>query len=176
MLSRKRKAVTYITISTLILSVFSFALIAGGLSSSVYADEHDRPELCDQLEDPSSLPECTGNRSTSTGNTGSNDDPFQTQADIDGDCEPAQGEALSADNCEIIRYVLIITNALSVLVGIVVVLMIVIGGIQYSTSGSNPQAVAAAKKRIGQALLALVVYFLLFAFLQWIVPGGVFSS
>lgn len=89
------------------------------------------------------------------------------------DCNVEPGESLNPENCGIIRYIRIFTDALSVIVGIVVVMSLVIAGIQYSAAGSNPQAVAAAKKRIGQALLALVIYLFLFAFLQWLVPGGV---
>jgi hypothetical protein len=60
-------------------------------------------------------------------------------------------------------------------VGIIVVGVIMVGGIQYSIAGDNPQAVTAAKKRITDGLLALVVFMLLFAFVQWLVPGGIFS-
>jgi hypothetical protein len=81
---------------------------------------------------------------------------------------------LNEENCGIVRYLVVFTNALSALVGIVVVIMLAIGGIQYSTSHDNPQAVQAAKKRIANALLALVAYFFLFGFLQWIIPGGLF--
>lgn len=52
--------------------------------------------------------------------------------------------------------------------------MIVIGGIQYSTSAGNPQAAAAAKKRILNALIAAAAYFLIYALLQWIVPSARF--
>lgn len=89
---------------------------------------------------------------------------------IDADCTDA---VLTPDNCAIIGYIRIITDALSVLVGVVVVMMLVIGGIQYSSAGSNPQAVAAAKKRISQALFALLIYIFMAAFLQWLVPGGI---
>ena len=64
-------------------------------------------------------------------------------------------------------------NILSATVGIVIVAMVIIGGIQYSTSGDDPQAVAKAKGKIINALLALVVFVFGYAFLQWVVPGGV---
>lgn len=96
-------------------------------------------------------------------NTGSN-------FDENADCK----EGLDSENCGITRFLQQITDALLVLVGIVVVMMIVIGGIQYSAAGSNPQAVAAAKKKITQALLALVIYLFMGAFLQWLIPGGIF--
>ena len=58
--------------------------------------------------------------------------------------------------------------------GVIVTIMIIIGGIQYSAAGADPQAVANAKKKIYNALLALLAYGLLYAFLQFIMPGGVF--
>jgi hypothetical protein len=78
------------------------------------------------------------------------------------------------NDCGIIRYLLIFINVLSALVGIVVVIMIIIGGIQYSTAADNPQAAIEAKKRIANAILALILYTFTFSFLQWVVPGGLF--
>lgn len=62
---------------------------------------------------------------------------------------------------------------LSVAIGVVSVLMIVVGGVEYSSAGSDPQKVAAAKKRITNAIFALLAYIFLFAFLNWLIPGGV---
>lgn len=59
-------------------------------------------------------------------------------------------------------------------VGVVVVTMIIIGGIQYVMAGPNPQAVSAAKKRILNAVIAFVAFLLLYSFMQWLVPGGIF--
>ena len=65
-------------------------------------------------------------------------------------------------------------NFLGIGVGVIVVIMIIVGGIQYTTAGSNPQAVSAAKKRILNAVSALVAFLLLYAFMQWLIPGGPF--
>ena len=87
----------------------------------------------------------------------------------DGDFTPDK------DKCGIAYYIVVFTNALSALVGIAIVIMITVGGIQYSAARDNPQAVQAARTRIINALLALVVYLFMIGFLQWIVPGGVFN-
>jgi hypothetical protein len=81
---------------------------------------------------------------------------------------------LNKGNCGIITYIVDFTRLLSALVGIVIVIMITIGGIQYAASGPDPSAVTAAKKRIMNALIALVLYIFMFSFLQWLVPGGIF--
>ena len=74
----------------------------------------------------------------------------------------------------IVEDINMIINFLAAGVGIVVVAVIIIGGIQYMTAGDNPQTVAAAKQRIMNGLIALLAFIFSFAFLQWLVPGGVF--
>lgn len=74
------------------------------------------------------------------------------------------------------KYINPFINFLAAGVGIIVTVMIVIGGIQYSASQDNPQAVQAARKRIANAVLALLAFALMWAFLQWIVPGGIFNG
>jgi hypothetical protein len=59
-------------------------------------------------------------------------------------------------------------------VGLVITIMIIIGAIQYITSGGDPNGVAAAKKRIANALIALLTFGLMYALLNFIVPGGLF--
>ncbi len=70
------------------------------------------------------------------------------------------------------KYINPLINLLAGAVGIVVVIMLIIGGIEYSTAGGDPARVASARKRIFNAVFALVVFLFLFAILSWIVPGG----
>jgi hypothetical protein len=67
-----------------------------------------------------------------------------------------------------------VINLLAAGIGIIVTAMIVIGAIQYSASGGDPQVVAAAKKKITNAVLALIAFMFMYSFLQWLVPGGIF--
>jgi hypothetical protein len=96
-----------------------------------------------------------------------------TTYNLKGDCKQAAG-GLNKDNCGIIGYIVLATNALTGLVGIIVTLMIAYGGIQYASARDNPQAAAAAKTRIQNAVIAFVMYLFVFTFLQWIIPGGLF--
>lgn len=77
-------------------------------------------------------------------------------------------------NNPILEWTIFITNVLAVGVGVVVTIMIIIGGIQYASAGSNPQAIQSAKKKIANAILALLAYMFLYAFVQYLVPGGIF--
>ena len=68
-----------------------------------------------------------------------------------------------------------IVNVFSGLVGVVVVGTIILGGIQYAAAGDKAEAVSAAKKRIINGVIALLAFLFIFAFLQWLIPGGVFK-
>lgn len=68
-----------------------------------------------------------------------------------------------------------ILNIASGLVGVVVVGMIVIGGIQYIAAGDNAQAVQEAKNRIKNAIIGLVLFIMMFGILNFVVPGGLFN-
>lgn len=107
----------------------------------------------------------------------SSDVPLKCKIDPTADGCSAKMECTKGDlseaNCGITRYLRAFINLLSALVGIVVVMVMVIGGIQYSTSAGDPNAAAAAKKRISNAILALITFAMMYGFLQWIVPGGV---
>ncbi|HET9850411.1 MAG TPA: pilin [Candidatus Saccharimonadales bacterium] len=82
--------------------------------------------------------------------------------------------AVSANN-PISKDINIIVDFLSAGVGIFVTAMIIVGGIQYSIAGDNSTQTANAKKRIANAVIALVVFMFIFAFLQWLIPGGIFG-
>lgn len=61
---------------------------------------------------------------------------------------------------------------LSAIVGLAVVIGIIWGAIEYSSSAGDPQKVAQAKDKIRNALIALVAFIFLFAFLNWLMPGA----
>lgn len=63
----------------------------------------------------------------------------------------------------------------SALVGIGLVISFIVAGIQYTTAGSNASQVSAAKTRIYVTVIAFFLYAFAFTFLQWLIPGGIFS-
>lgn len=101
---------------------------------------------------------------------GPGNDSMETRQALKASCST---EPVTAQNCAVMYYLLIFINALSALVGIVVVIMVAVGGVQYSAAKDNPQQAAQAKERIRNAILALVAYIFMVAFLQWLVPGGI---
>jgi hypothetical protein len=104
---------------------------------------------------------------------GFNERPYWSEGDLSGQID-CMGADLNEGSCRLIGRLNTFIMALSTLVGVVVVAMITLGGIQYSASRDNPQEAQAAKTRIRNALIALVVYIFAFAILQWLIPGGVF--
>lgn len=83
------------------------------------------------------------------------------------------GDCKSLSKCDLMEtYVNPLIKVLAALVGVVVVISIIIGGIQYSSSAGDPQAAQAAQKRIRNAIIALVVFIFLYALLNFLVPGG----
>jgi hypothetical protein len=92
---------------------------------------------------------------------------------IDGghSCCP-KSAAKDATKCLFAKYVNPIVSLMSALVGIVVTVGIIFGAIQFSSSAGDPQKAANGKNHIRNALLGLLAYLLLYAFLQFIIPGG----
>jgi len=82
----------------------------------------------------------------------------------------------TSSKCDLIsKYINPTINVLSVSFGLIAVISIILGAIQYSASEGDPQKSSAAKNRITNTIIAIVAYLLLYAFLQFLVPGGVFN-
>lgn len=78
--------------------------------------------------------------------------------------------------CLFAKYVGPVVAGLSVLAGIAVVVGIIMGGIQYASSGGDPQKAAKGKSSITKALVGLVSYLFLFGALQFLSPGGLSTN
>ena len=74
----------------------------------------------------------------------------------------------------IVLWITFLINLVSILVLVGASLMMVYAGVEYITAADNAQRIQAAKKRILNVIIGVVAYFFLFAFLQWLVPGGAF--
>ena len=78
-----------------------------------------------------------------------------------------------ASACAFAKYINPIISLLSALVGVAVVISIIVGAIQFSSAGGDPQKTAAAKDRIRNSIIALVAFVFLFSAIQWLIPGGI---
>lgn len=111
--------------------------------------------------------------------TDRNQDGTGLNEELEGDCTVPlsavnHNDQDTSNDCGIIAYIVLFTNILSALVGVIAVIMLVIWGIQYSAARDNPQAVSQAKTRILWTVVAIAVYLFFYIFLQWLVPGGIF--
>lgn len=89
--------------------------------------------------------------------------------------DPALGKNLCTDKkCPIIhKYVNGTIAALSALVGVVAVIAIIVGGIEFATAGGDPQKSASGRKHIRNALIGLIAFIFFLAFMNFIIPGGI---
>jgi len=75
--------------------------------------------------------------------------------------------------CFVKNYVNPAVAFLSALAGVAVVISVIVGAIQYSSAGGDPSKVAAARNRIVESIVALLAFLFLYAFLNFLLPGGV---
>jgi hypothetical protein len=86
------------------------------------------------------------------------------------------GQNCSNDSCDFIgKYINPAIDLLSVSFGLIAVISIIAGGIQYTASAGDPQQASKAKSRITNTIIAVFAYLFLYAFLQFLVPGGIFN-
>ncbi len=64
-------------------------------------------------------------------------------------------------------------NILSYVLGVIAVIMIIIGGLRFVTSGGNQQSVSSAKTTIAYALLGLVVAALAQVLVHWVLNSSI---
>jgi hypothetical protein len=87
----------------------------------------------------------------------------------------------SGDKCvgdednAIIEYSKGIIKFLSGAVGLVVVLMLVISGVQYVTSQGNSDQVKNAKNRLTNAVVGLILFIMMYGILEVLIPGRIFE-
>ena len=81
----------------------------------------------------------------------------------------------ASDKDSILTVLVTISNWLAAGVVIAVIGGIIYGAIMYATSAGDASKAKSATEIIRNAFIALVLYFLMWAFLQYIVPGGLFG-
>jgi hypothetical protein len=93
-------------------------------------------------------------------------------------CTNSKGEAGIANDPTkggaIVIYLVAFLKLLSETIGLVIVVVLIVAGIQYITSTGDPALIKSAKKRIQNAIVALLLFMFMYAILTFLVPGGVF--
>ena len=178
----KNKKISFITAALLIIVIgfiwsvgitHAVAVPApgGGGPAPTTTNTTSTGDYCDDGSTPSSTTGLCADGSNPIANA-----PISTSTDcaVNNTCN---GNKCTGSNCDLIsEYLVPFIDFLAAGVGLIVTIMIVIGGIQYTTSQDNPQAVSAAKNRIMNAIIALIMFGLMWSLLQWLVPGGIFNG
>ncbi|MBP9761846.1 hypothetical protein KBD11_02130 [Candidatus Saccharibacteria bacterium] len=76
-------------------------------------------------------------------------------------------------DCFFAKYLNPAIRLLSALAGLAVIIGIIVGGMQYSASGGDPQKAAAGKTKVVKSLYALVMFLFFFSIVQFLSPGGI---
>ena len=88
-------------------------------------------------------------------------------------CEGKTQAACLKDN-PIVTWINFFVNLFAVIIFIGATAMLIFAGIEYTSAGDNAQKIQAAKQRITNVIIGLIAFFFLYAFMQWLIPGGVF--
>jgi hypothetical protein len=87
---------------------------------------------------------------------------------VNADCAGASA------SCNIVaKYINPFIRLLGILAGLAITIGIIAGGIQYASSGGDPQAAASGKKHIKAAVIGLIGLLFMYAFLRFLSPAGV---
>jgi hypothetical protein len=79
-------------------------------------------------------------------------------------------------DCDLIQeYVTPTINLLAATFGLIAVISLISGGINYTTSEGDPQKVSKAKTRIRNTIFSILCFMFLYAFLNFLIPGGIFQ-
>ena len=68
----------------------------------------------------------------------------------------------------------VVLDVMLIGVGAAAVIGIIISGIQYMTSAGDPGAMTKAKNRLVQVVIGILAFGVMWVFLQWLIPGGIF--
>ena len=111
--------------------------------------------------------------SSSDGDAGENKENEDENKPIDNTPEEVK-TAILPDSWKIEDILNMILLVVTTGVGIAAVGAIVYAGVLYITARDNAGQVSKAKTMIMNTVIGVVAYILMWAFLQWIIPGGVF--
>ncbi len=98
---------------------------------------------------------------------------------VTGCINPQSDSAVTciSSKCDLVKkYVNPFIGLFSVIFGLLAAASLILGGINFTTSEGDPQKAAKAKQRIFNTVFAVVAYIFLYAFLQFLVPGGLFNK
>jgi len=102
--------------------------------------------------------------------------PASAQSSIENGINSAKGDGVPDQLFGEGSIFTTIVNVMLFIIGAICVIMLIWGGIRYTTSAGNSASVTAAKNTIMYAIIGLVIAFLAFAVVNWVLvaitPGS----
>jgi hypothetical protein len=74
----------------------------------------------------------------------------------------------------ITQWTVLFINVLGVIIIVGASAMLVYAGVEYIAAADNPDRVKKAKQKIINVIIGVIAFFFMYAFLQWLIPGGAF--
>lgn len=127
---------------------------------------------------------CSGTVLAVAAGEGGSHDPAGSEIKTETDSEATGGQSdestssgpetnILPSDMDIMGLLKLVVSVLVYGLGVVAVLGIVIAGIQYMTARDSEAQVAAAKQRLYNVVIGLIAWAVMFAVLNWLIPGGV---
>lgn len=142
-------------------------------STPVFAAEDDA-NIAKSQEQITCESSASGGTWIGTADAGSCQCPEAGRPGADGTCPQAECDQadLTSDNCTMIGYLASGIDLMSAIAGMAILASIMIAAYQYMTARDNSGQVETAKKRIFNAIIALVFFIFAYSILNYLVPGG----
>ena len=93
---------------------------------------------------------------------------------VDGKC--ADGLTPSVEQSGIWKLLLLVINIMTAGVGVLAIGGVAYGSFKYTTSAGNSEKAKEARAIIFNVIYGLIAYALMFSFLNYIIPGGLFAQ
>jgi cytochrome bd-type quinol oxidase subunit 2 len=89
-------------------------------------------------------------------------------------CDNGETPEQCTANNPIVLWINFFINLFATVIGIGAVIMVIYSGIQYTIARDDAQKVQKAKQQLMNVVIGLVAFGFLYAFIQWLIPGGAF--
>lgn len=164
------------TIQVLVIVFLSFfAVLAFPQVSN--ADNDGKEKACATQLDANGNCVTTGTTNNSAATNNTQTSKTENQCGVNSKGEPIKTSIIGCEGDDGIWSLLeLAINIMTAGVGIVAVGGIVWGSILYASAGGNPEQVKQAITIIKNVVIGLFMYFLAYAALNYLIPGGIFNS
>lgn len=127
---------------------------------------------------PTSIISCDQNQTASCPTDGS--DPYGVNSKDpkklnNGKCEDGTNPIITPQDTGVWGLLLLVINIMTAGIGILAVVGIVYGSILYTSAGDSAEKINKARDVIRNVIIGIVAYALMYAGLNFIIPGGLFT-